>query len=74
LEPKPLFQKFGTETRKIWKGKRRESEDSNYSAAELDAIRDIIYQVIPKLLFKNNNKKVSENTAKSNIYLMFVLP
>jgi hypothetical protein len=40
----------------------------------LDAIRDIIYQVIPKLLFKNNNKKVSENTAKSNIYLMFVLP
>jgi hypothetical protein len=26
----------------------------------LDAIRDIIYQVIPKLLFKNNNKKVSE--------------
>jgi hypothetical protein len=58
--------------------KKRESKDSNYSAAELDAIRDIIYQVIPKLLFKNNNKKVSENTAKSNIYihiyLMFVLP
>jgi hypothetical protein len=54
--------------------KKRESKDSNYSAAELDAIRDIIYQVIPKLLFKNNNKKVSENTAKNNIYLMFVLP
>jgi hypothetical protein len=65
LEPKP--GKFGKE-------KKRESKDSNYSAAELDAIRDIIYQVIPKLLFKNNNKKVSENTAKSNIYLMFVLP
>jgi hypothetical protein len=64
LEPKP--GKFGKE-------KKRESKDSNYSATELDAIRDIIYQVIPKLLF-NNNKKVSENTAKSNIYLMFVLP
>jgi hypothetical protein len=70
-----------TTVSKIWnrnpenlERKKRESKDSNYSAAELDAIRDIIYQVIPKLLFKNNNKKVSENTAKSNIYLMFVLP
>jgi hypothetical protein len=57
--------------------KKRESKDSNYSAAELDAIRDIIYQVIPKLLFKNNNKKVSVRTQQKaifTIYLMFVLP
>jgi hypothetical protein len=33
LEPKP--GKFGKE--------KRESKDSNYSAAELDAIRDIIH-------------------------------
>jgi hypothetical protein len=48
--------------------KKRESKDSNYSAAELDAIRDIIYQVIPKLLFKNNNKKVSVRTPQKAIF------
>jgi hypothetical protein len=60
LEPKP--GKFG-------KKKKRESKDSNYSAAELDAIRDIIrvYQVIPKLLFKNN-KKVSVRTQQKAIF------
>jgi hypothetical protein len=49
--------------------KKRESKDSNYSAAELDAIRDIIrvYQVIPKLLFKNN-KKVSVRTQQKAIF------
>jgi hypothetical protein len=52
----------------------RKKKGNQKIAIELDAIRDIIYQVIPKLLFKNNNKKVSENTAKSNIYLIFVLP
>jgi hypothetical protein len=59
LEPKP--GKFGKE-------KERESKDSNYSAGELDAIRDIIYQVIPKLLFKNNNKKVSVRTQQKAIF------
>jgi hypothetical protein len=73
-----------TTVSKIWnrnpenlERKKRESKDSNYSAAELDAIRDIIYQVIPKLLFKNNNKKVSVRTQQKaifTIYLMFVPP
>jgi hypothetical protein len=34
----------------------------------LDAIRDIIYQVIPKLLFKNNKKKVSVRTQQKAIF------
>jgi hypothetical protein len=59
LEPKP--GKFGKET-------KRKSKNNNYSAAEFNAIRDNIYQVVPKLLFKNNNKIVSVRTQQKTTF------